>query len=90
VRPHSSPVALAQPSATAGAGHVLAREPGREHVYRLYRTPVDSGDIAEVGHRREAVREDRGRAGVIISHPGELTAEYGVNGHPEALITRAE
>lgn len=87
VRPHACPVALPQPGAAAGAGHVLAGKPGRQHVNGLNLIPSRRCYIAQIGHGREAVSEDGRRARINVRHPCELAAEHLMNGAIEAAVT---
>ena len=90
VEPQATPVALAQAFPLAGAGDVRAREPGCQHVYRLYRTPVDCGDVTEVRHVRVAAGEHLRRVWVVVREPRDLAAEHRAHGTIETAIARAE
>jgi hypothetical protein len=84
------PPFVADACAAPGRADWLAREPGEQDVCRLYRAPVDCGDVTEVRHVREPVREDRGRARVVVGDPGELAAQHGLHGHAETLVAAAK
>jgi hypothetical protein len=73
-------------AALAGGGHVLAREPTRQHVHGLDGGPVHGGDVAEVGHVGVAVGEDLAGAGVDLGVPGDGAAEDGLDALLEAAV----
>jgi len=70
LRPQAAAGVGADTGSLAGGGHVLAREPARQHVHRLDGRPVHGGDVAEVGHVGVAVGEDLAGARVDVGHPG--------------------
>lgn len=90
VVPEATPGALPHPGALAGAGDVLAREPGRQHVHRRYGGPVGLGDVPEVCHGGEPLAEDLRGARIAVRHPGKLSAEDRLQGQVEAPVTGTE
>jgi len=90
LEPQPGPGSVPQARTLPRSRDVLARETCRQHVHRLDRSPVRDRDIAKVRDTGEPVRQDRGRAGVVVRHPGELAAEHLMDGQAQALVAAAD
>lgn len=86
--PQSTTSTFLNPDPSASGGNVLARKPRSEHVNRFHISPVDAGDVAEVGHARQPNIKNLSDVGIGISAPGDTaTTERGQ--HAQVQPTRS-
>ena len=79
---------VVRPCSLASVAERLARIAAGEHVDRLDLRPVHGRDVAEVGHVRPVVGEDRTRAGFDIGNPRERATKHGMNGQVQPAVPR--
>jgi len=73
-----------------GVADRLAGEPSGEHVDRLDRAPVRTGDVADVRHARHAVREDQRGTRIGVGHPCRTGAQELGGGHVQSAVAGAQ
>jgi hypothetical protein len=86
VRPQARPCVVPDPHTATGQGHVLTREPARDHVDRADARPVDGGHVPEVRHPREPVREHPRGGGVDLGVRDHVGVEQFRDGQVEPPV----
>lgn len=69
------------------SGERLAWIPATQHLNRFDGRPINFGDVPEVGHIGEPVRQHLRRCRVYLGMPSDLAAEHALNGTVEARRT---